>query len=119
MVANIRLLMLVSESPSTNSYLLMEINMTKFSDHNTLLLLFGDRAFTSVRFFLLAFISNLEIKNHKVSSNLFFKILFIFRVRVREGEREGEKHQLVTSRRPPTRDLAYNPGMYPDWELNV
>ena len=51
---------------------------------------------------------------------LFLKIfyLFIFRERGREGER-GEKHQcVVTSRVPPTGDLAHNPGMCPDWELN-
>ena len=36
-----------------------------------------------------------------------------------EGEREGEKHRcVVASRAPPTRDLAHNPGLCPDWELN-
>ena len=36
-----------------------------------------------------------------------------------EGEREGEKHQcVVASHVPPTGDLACNPGMCPDWELN-
>ena len=34
------------------------------------------------------------------------------------GEREGEKHGLVASHAPPTGDLADNPGMCPDWELN-
>ena len=29
-----------------------------------------------------------------------------------------EKHQSVASCMPPTRDLARNPGMCPDWELN-
>ena len=51
----------------------------------------------------------------------FFKKIFIyfFRERGREGEREGEKHQcVVASREPPTGDLACNPGMCPDWELN-
>ena len=43
----------------------------------------------------------------------------MFRQRGREGEREGEKHQcLVASHMPPTGDLAPNPGMCPDWELN-
>ena len=53
--------------------------------------------------------------------NWFFKrfYLFIFRQRRREGEREGEKHWCVfASRVAPTGDLARNPGMYPDWELN-
>ena len=46
-------------------------------------------------------------------------ILFIFRQRGREGEREGEEHQcVVASHVPPTGDLACNPGMCPDWELN-
>ena len=47
------------------------------------------------------------------------KILFIFRERGREEEREGEKHQcVVASHVPPTGDLAHNPGMSPDWESN-
>ena len=36
----------------------------------------------------------------------------------REGEREGEKHQLVASCTPLTGDLACNSGMCPDWESN-
>ena len=45
--------------------------------------------------------------------------LFIFRQRGREGERKGEKHQcVVASHAPPTGDLAPNPGICPDWELN-
>ena len=40
--------------------------------------------------------------------------LFIFRERRREGEREGKKHQcVVASHMPPTRDLAWKPGMCP------
>ena len=36
-----------------------------------------------------------------------------------EGEREGEKHQcVVASHVAPSGDLAHNPGMCPDWELN-
>ena len=47
-------------------------------------------------------------------------ILFIFREKGREEEREGEKHQcVVTSCTPPTGDLAWNPGMFPDWESNL
>ena len=45
--------------------------------------------------------------------------LFIFRERGREGERKGEKHQcVVASHVLPSGDLACNPGMCPDWELN-
>ena len=36
-----------------------------------------------------------------------------------EGEKEGEKHQcVVASHMDPTGDLAHNPDMCPDWELN-
>ena len=45
--------------------------------------------------------------------------LFVFRERVGEEEREGEKHQCVgASHVPPTGDLACNPGMRPAWEWN-
>ena len=45
---------------------------------------------------------------------LFLKILFIFREKGREGEREGEKHHcVVASHMPPTGDLALNLGMCP------
>ena len=50
---------------------------------------------------------------------LLFLKQFVCRQRGREGEREGEKHQcVVVSHAPPTGDLAHNPGMCPDWELN-
>ena len=53
----------------------------------------------------------------QLKKNPFY--LFIFRERGREGEREGEKHQsVVASHRPPTGDLAHNPGMCPDWKFN-
>ena len=48
-----------------------------------------------------------------------FIYLFILRERERAGEKEGEEHQcVVASCVPPARDLARNPGMCPDWELN-
>ena len=50
---------------------------------------------------------------------VFFLKDFIFRQSRREGEREGEKHQCVVAcRMPSTGDLAFNPGMCPDWESN-
>ena len=55
-------------------------------------------------------------------SHVILKIfnLFIYRVRGREGEREGEKHhRVVASSTPPTGDLAHNPGMCPDWGSNM
>ena len=50
----------------------------------------------------------------------FFKdFIYLFLERGREGEREGEKHQCVAaSHAPRIGDLAYNPGMCPDWESN-
>ena len=51
--------------------------------------------------------------------NFFKEFIYLFLERGREGEREGEKHQpVVASHVPPTGDLAWNPGMCPDWELN-
>ena len=48
-----------------------------------------------------------------------FFYLFTFRQRGGQGEREREKYQcVVASRMSPTGDLAHNPGMCPDWELN-
>ena len=50
----------------------------------------------------------------------FFKSLFIFRERGREGERKGEKHQyVVASHTPPTGDLACNPGMFPSLGIKL
>ena len=57
---------------------------------------------------------------------LFFKYfiyLLLQRGEGREQERERnidmqEKHQLAASRMPTTGDLAHNPAMCPDWELN-
>ena len=49
----------------------------------------------------------------------FTDFIYFFLERGREKEREGEKHHCVAaSRAPPTGDLACNPGMYPDRELN-
>ena len=49
----------------------------------------------------------------------FFTVLFIFRERGGEGEREGDKRQcVVASHTPPTGDLAHNPGMCPDQKSN-
>ena len=49
----------------------------------------------------------------------FLRLYFMFRKRGREGERWVEKHQcVVASWASLTRDLACNPGWYPDWESN-
>ena len=75
---------------------------------------------------------NVPLRQQELSEDetgfTFFKFLkrfylFIFRERGREGERKGEKHQcVVASCMPLTGDLACNlarnPGMCPDWELN-
>ena len=61
---------------------------------------------------------NCTSKKLKLKEFLRF-YLFIFRERVGEGEREGEKHQcVVASCAPLTGGLACNPGMCPDWESN-
>ena len=51
---------------------------------------------------------------------LFLKIIYLFLERGEGREKEGEKHQCVLASQvvAPTRDLACNPGMCPDWELN-
>ena len=50
---------------------------------------------------------------------LFFKdFIYLFLERGREREREGEKHQCVVASHTQPGDLACNPGMCPDWELN-
>ena len=52
----------------------------------------------------------------------FFKkkdFIYLLLERIREGERQGEKHQcVVASGASPTGDLVCNPGMCPNWELN-
>ena len=49
----------------------------------------------------------------------FSDFIYLFLEGGRDGEREGEKNQyVVASHAPPTGDLAHNPGMCPDWELN-
>ena len=59
----------------------------------------------------------------KITTLLIFilkNILYIYFQRGRrEGETEGEKHPcVVASHVLPTGDLAHNPGMCHDWELN-
>ena len=56
----------------------------------------------------------------------FFKTLFIYFQREEKGGIEGEKHWCMretsihcASHMPPTGDLARNPGMCPDRELNL
>ena len=63
---------------------------------------------------------------HMCCQALFFSFFFLkgfiylLLGKGREGEREGEKHQCVVAfHAPPTWDLACNPGMCPDWELNL
>ena len=51
---------------------------------------------------------------------LDFIYLFLERGEGRERGRLGEKHQCeVASWVPPSGDLVRNPGMCPDWELNL
>ena len=49
----------------------------------------------------------------------FKEFIYLFLERGREWKREGEKHQcVVPSHAIPTGDLAHNPVICPDWELN-
>ena len=58
-------------------------------------------------------------KNSREFVDLFYFFKKIFLERGREGEREGEKQQCVVACcTPPVGDLAHNPDMCPDWELN-
>ena len=50
---------------------------------------------------------------------LFKKILFILFWREGKGGRKrGRETSMCGCPSPPTGDLAHNPDMYPDWELN-
>ena len=44
--------------------------------------------------------------------------IYLFILERREGREKKEHQCVVASRVSPTGDLAYNPGMCPDWELN-
>ena len=47
------------------------------------------------------------------------KIIYLFLKREGGRNKGRYKHQcVVASQAPPPRDLAHNPGMCPDWELN-
>ena len=65
--------------------------------------------------------SQCTLKNNSLICQMqdlhFVRILFIYREKGREGEREGEKHRSVASL-TPTGDPAHNPDMWPYWELN-
>ena len=52
------------------------------------------------------------------NNQFFFKILFIYFIEREGREKEGKHQCVVASYAPPTEDLACNPGMGPDWELN-
>ena len=68
-------------------------------------------------------ISDLYLEYMKNSQNTtrkynFLKIFYLFPERGEGREKREEKHQSVASCTPPTGDVAHNPGMCPDWELN-
>ena len=55
----------------------------------------------------------------KAKSPFSFLKIYLFIFREREGRDVREKHHpSAASRMPPTRELAHNPGMCPDWKLN-
>ena len=56
----------------------------------------------------------------------FFRFIYLYLERGEEKEKEGErnihvqeKYWLVASHTPPNGDLTHNPGVCPDWELNL
>ena len=65
-------------------------------------------------------------KNHikqkyfqSITPQFFKKISFIyFQTEWEEGRKRGKHQCVVASCAPPTGDMACNPGMCPDWELN-
>ena len=65
------------------------------------------------------FLASSFISDYLMEKTFFWKkILLSYLERERNGGRQRGKHWLVVSRMPPTADLASNPGMCPDWELN-
>ena len=64
------------------------------------------------------------VKFHHATQNgtqfrFIYLLTYLFTYVKTEGEKEEEKQQcVVASCAPPAGDLAHNPGMYPDWELN-
>ena len=50
--------------------------------------------------------------------NIFLFIYFLERGEGKEKDKERNIHVWLPLAWPPTGDLAYNPGMCPDWELN-
>ena len=61
----------------------------------------------------------LQPNNKNINRPVFFKVLFIYFLERREGEREGEKHQcVIASQVVLTGDRARNPGMCSHWESN-
>ena len=65
-----------------------------------------------------------SVKFHHTTQNgtqfrFIYLLTYLFTYVKTEGEKEEEKQQyVVASCAPPAGDLAHNPGMYPDWELN-
>ena len=58
--------------------------------------------------------------NIKLCSFLKKDFIYLLSESGREGERKGEKHQcVVASCAPPAGDLPCNPGICPDWGLNL
>ena len=58
-------------------------------------------------------------KSNVKAKVVFFLRVYLFLDRGEGREKEREKHQcVVASGVPLTGDLARNPGMCPDWELN-
>ena len=64
-------------------------------------------------------VSHIPSQSHRLEPTKLYKLKkkkdFIYSFLDGGGEREGEKHQcVVASHKPPTGDLACNPGMCPE-----
>ena len=66
------------------------------------------------------------IEREPYSFIFFLDFIYLYLERGEEKEKEGErnihvreKYWLVASHTPPNGDLTHNPGVCPDWELNL
>ena len=74
---------------------------------------------TSLQHMIFLFFFSLSLLSEEIQFSFFSFSFFLFIERGRRGEREGEKHQcVVASHVPTTGDLACDPGMCSDWDLN-
>ena len=85
---------------------------------------YAEKAMVNLHFIILIFIfesSSIYSKHFLPFVFLYYKALIYLFLESGEGreKEEGEKHQCVVAPlMPPTGDMAHNPSMCPDWDLN-